>query len=186
MDGEGRSEVIHREVELLMKFRGYRKTKDEKRKDGMDITILDRENEKSLIRIVTESKLASGNVGVNQVKTMKRDLEKGNIESAILVAEGFSHSARREARRNRVELVSKGMLPSFNVFNHELVPKHEILPKEEAEELLRKLRIEPYKLPQIKTSDPIVILIGAKPGDILKVTRKSLTAGSYVSYRYVV
>ncbi|MCW4020925.1 MAG: hypothetical protein NWF14_06835, partial [Candidatus Bathyarchaeota archaeon] len=74
MNGEGRSEVIHKEVELLMKFRGYRKTKDEKRKDGMDITILDQENQKSLIRIVTESKLASGNVGVNQVKTMKRDL----------------------------------------------------------------------------------------------------------------
>jgi len=186
MNGEVVPKIIHKEVELLVKFRDYRKTNEEDRKDGMDITVLDRENEKLLIRTVTESKLASGNVGVNQVKAMKRALEKGNIESGILVAEGFSHSARREARRNGVELISEGMLPSFNVFNHELVPKHEILSNEDAEELLGKLRIEPYKLPRIKSLDPIVILIGAKPGDILKVTRKSLTAGNYVSYRYVI
>jgi DNA-directed RNA polymerase subunit H len=179
-------EVVHKEVELLMKFRHYQKTKEEERANGMDIMVLDRESEKSLIRVATKSKLASGNVGVNQVKKMKRDLEEGSIERGILVAEGFSHSARRMARRNGIELISEKMLPSFNIFNHQLVPKHEILPKEHAEELLRKLRIKPYKLPQIKTSDPIVILIGAKPGDILRVTRKSPTAGNYVSYRYVV
>jgi DNA-directed RNA polymerase subunit H len=186
MQRKDTSEVPRSKVDLLMKFRGYRKMKEEQRDDGMDIAVLNREKEKTLIRIVTKSKLVSGNVGVNKVKAMRKTLEEGNIESGILIGRGFSHTARRKARKNRVEVISEKMIPSFNIFNHDLVPKHEILPKEDAEELLRKLRIEPYKLPRIKTLDPIVVLIGAKPGDILKVTRKSLTAGDYVTYRYVV
>ena len=75
---------------------------------------------------------------------------------------------------------------SFNVFDHILVPKHEILSKKEAEELLRKYRIKPYHLPKIKSSDPAVKALGAKPGDIIKITRKSPTAGEAVYYRFVV
>ncbi|MDI9646215.1 MAG: DNA-directed RNA polymerase subunit H [Archaeoglobales archaeon] len=70
--------------------------------------------------------------------------------------------------------------------DHILVPKHEILSKEEAEELLKILGISKEQLPKIKASDPIVVEIGAKPGDIIKITRKSLTAGKSVFYRLVV
>ncbi|MCX8170487.1 MAG: DNA-directed RNA polymerase subunit H [Candidatus Bathyarchaeota archaeon] len=76
--------------------------------------------------------------------------------------------------------------PSFNIFKHYLVPKHEILSPEERKMVLEKYRIEPYKLPRIKTSDPIVRVIGAKPGDIVKIIRRSPTAGESVYYRYVV
>ncbi|MDH5376603.1 MAG: DNA-directed RNA polymerase subunit H, partial [Candidatus Bathyarchaeota archaeon] len=44
--------------------------------------------------------------------------------------------------------------PSFDIFEHELVPKHEILTSKERETLLTQYRIEPYQLPQIKASDP--------------------------------
>ncbi|MDH5391508.1 MAG: DNA-directed RNA polymerase subunit H, partial [Candidatus Bathyarchaeota archaeon] len=37
--------------------------------------------------------------------------------------------------------------PSFNIFKHKLVPKHEILPPEEAKELLEKYRVKLYQLP---------------------------------------
>ena len=82
--------------------------------------------------------------------------------------------------------VKKSEEASFNIFEHSLVPKHEVLSKEEAEELLRKYRIKPYHLPKIKDKDPAVKAIGAKPGDIIKITRKSPTAGEYVHYRYVI
>lgn len=74
----------------------------------------------------------------------------------------------------------------FNLFEHNLVPRHEILTNSEIEDVQNKYHIKPYQLPYIKLSDPVVEFIGAKPGDILKVTRKSLTAGSSVIYRYVV
>jgi len=75
---------------------------------------------------------------------------------------------------------------SFKVFEHVLVPKHEILSREEAEELLRRYKIKPYHLPKIKDTDPAVKALGAKPGDIIKIIRRSPTAGEAVYYRFVV
>ncbi|MEM2964612.1 MAG: DNA-directed RNA polymerase subunit H [Candidatus Bathyarchaeia archaeon] len=74
----------------------------------------------------------------------------------------------------------------FSVFNHELVPKHVILKQEEVEELLHKHRIKPHQLPYIKASDPAVREIGANPGQIVKIIRKSPTAGDHVYYRLVI
>jgi len=73
----------------------------------------------------------------------------------------------------------------LDFLNHELVPKHSILTKEEAEELRKRYKIELYQLPYIKSSDPVAEIIGAKPGDVVKIIRKSPTAGEAVAYRYV-
>lgn len=67
-----------------------------------------------------------------------------------------------------------------------LVPKHEILKESEAEELLKLLGVSKEQLPKIKSTDPIVKEIGAKPGDIVKITRKSHTAGFSIFYRLVI
>ncbi|RLG89546.1 MAG: DNA-directed RNA polymerase subunit H [Thermoprotei archaeon] len=72
------------------------------------------------------------------------------------------------------------------ILKHELVPKHEIAKPEEVAEILRKYGIKPEQLPWIKASDPIIRAIGAKPGDVIKITRKSPTAGEVIVYRYVV
>lgn len=73
-----------------------------------------------------------------------------------------------------------------NILEHELVPKHEILPKKEKDELLKSLGITKDKLPKIFISDPVVNTLQAKPGDVIKITRKSPTAGESVYYRVVV
>lgn len=49
----------------------------------------------------------------------------------------------------------------------------------------KKLDIHPEQLPKIKADDPVVKAIEAKPGDILKITRKSQTAGKFETYRLV-
>ncbi|MEZ0247962.1 MAG: DNA-directed RNA polymerase subunit H [Thermoproteus sp.] len=61
-----------------------------------------------------------------------------------------------------------------------------ILTKEEARALLRKLHVKPWQIPWIRSSDPLVKAIGAKPGDILKIVRRSETTGESVIYRLVV
>ena len=73
-----------------------------------------------------------------------------------------------------------------NILEHRLVPKHEILSEKEKEELLKKYRIELKHLPRILSTDPVVKAIGAKPGDVLRIIRKSPTAGKTVYYRVVV
>ncbi|MEM1618230.1 MAG: DNA-directed RNA polymerase subunit H [Desulfurococcaceae archaeon] len=78
------------------------------------------------------------------------------------------------------------MSKQVNILEHELVPKHEIVPPEEAKRILDELGIKPWQLPWISTEDPVVKAIGAKPGDIIRIVRKSPTAGVSIAYRYVV
>lgn len=75
---------------------------------------------------------------------------------------------------------------SFKPSSHFLVPKHELLSKEEAQEIARKFNASFSQFPYILSTDPIAKEIGAKPGDMIKITRKSETAGETVYYRYVV
>lgn len=75
---------------------------------------------------------------------------------------------------------------SYDLFEHQLVPMHELLSKKEASELMEGLHIQPHQLPYIKATDPSSQALKAEPGDILRITRKSATAGEVVVYRYVV
>jgi len=72
------------------------------------------------------------------------------------------------------------------VFQHELVPKHILLKLDEAKNVLEQYHIRPFQLPYIKSTDPAARAVGAKPGDIIKVVRRSQTAGESDFYRYVV
>ncbi len=72
-----------------------------------------------------------------------------------------------------------------DILNHELVPEHIILSKSEAKKIIKELNIHPEQLPKIKKDDPVVKAIEAKPGDILKIIRKSPTAGKFITYRLV-
>ena len=67
-----------------------------------------------------------------------------------------------------------------------MVPKHEILSKKEHEEVLKTYGITPDKLPKILENDSVVQVIKAKKGDIIKITRRSQTAGEAIYYRLVV
>jgi DNA-directed RNA polymerase subunit H len=74
----------------------------------------------------------------------------------------------------------------FNILNHELVPEHIILNEEERKKVLDLYKIKSENLPKILLSDPAVKAIKAKDGDVLKIVRKSKTAGTSVYYRVVV
>ena len=70
--------------------------------------------------------------------------------------------------------------------NHVYVPKHEIMTKKEAEEVLEKYHCNATELPLIFVNDPAIVGLGVKPGDMIKITRKSGTSGTSMYYRYVV
>jgi len=65
------------------------------------------------------------------------------------------------------------------------VPEHVILNEQEVAELLKKYNITIQQLPKIFTTDAPVKAIGAKEGNVLKITRNSPTAGTTVYYRLV-
>ena len=70
--------------------------------------------------------------------------------------------------------------------DHIYVPKHEIISKVEAEAVLKKYNCKPTELPLIFVNDPAILGLGVKPGDMIKITRISPTAGESFYYRYVV
>ncbi|HEX9678340.1 DNA-directed RNA polymerase subunit H [Nitrososphaera sp.] len=72
------------------------------------------------------------------------------------------------------------------ITNHSYQPKHQIIPKVEAEAVLKKYNAKPGQLPYILMSDKGIEDLDVRPGDIIKITRKSPTAGESVYYRYVV
>jgi DNA-directed RNA polymerase subunit H (RpoH/RPB5) len=74
----------------------------------------------------------------------------------------------------------------FDITKHRLVPFHETISEKEREEIFKKYNIKQDQLPRILDTDPVAIAIGAKPGQIVKITRKSQTAKQAVAYRLVV
>ena len=89
-----------------------------------------------------------------------------------------------ERRKLRVSFFSISILV-INPLRHELVPKHEIVPPEQHTALMESMYItSKSKFPEIKYHvDPIARCIGAVPGDIVKITRYSLSSGISVIYR---
>lgn len=70
--------------------------------------------------------------------------------------------------------------------DNKLVPKHEILDEKEAERILNFYKVTRNELPRIKKNDPAIKDMNPKVGDIVKITRKSKTAGKAFYYRVVI
>lgn len=73
----------------------------------------------------------------------------------------------------------------FNITKHVLVPKHELLTKEEIKEILKKYKCTVNQLPKVFKTDPISKYYGAKVGDVFRIYRKSSSVGEKIAYRYV-
>ncbi|HDJ89391.1 MAG TPA: DNA-directed RNA polymerase subunit H [Thermoprotei archaeon] len=78
------------------------------------------------------------------------------------------------------------MPKKFNIFKNELVPKHILLSKDEADIILKRMGIRKNQLPWILSSDPAVKAINAKPGDVVMIIRESPTAGTSIAFRIVI
>ena len=77
-------------------------------------------------------------------------------------------------------------MTKFDVNKHVLVPKHSKLSEKERKELFEKYAIDTPNLPRIYKNDPAIQDLDVKEGDIVKVVRRSPTAGEAVFYRRVV
>jgi DNA-directed RNA polymerase subunit H len=172
-----------RKAEVLIKLRGYKLLKKQKREDAVEYLVdIPRDKQKAVVWCVP----GETTVGINSINRLSKAMKDADVERGIIVTDGrYTHAVKQGAKKKKIELLPK-TFPAFDLFQHRLVPKHEILSEEEKAELLLKYRVQPYQLPQISSLDPTVKAIGAKPGDILRVIRKSPTAGEHLAFRYVV
>lgn len=172
-----------RKAEVLIKLRGYKLVKKTKHEDAVSYIIdMPKEKEKALVWCIP----GEATVGVASIARLQKAMKDTKVERGIIVTDGrYTHAVKQGAKKKRIELLPK-TFPAFDIFQHKLVPKHEILTEEEKKQLLEKYRVLPYQLLQISSSDPAVKAIGAQPGDILRIIRRSPTAGEHLAYRYVI
>ncbi len=181
MSNETTATVEEKKAEVLINLRGYKLIEKKEYKNAFGFLIKTPKG-KAIVYCIP----SKGTVGVQYINQLVKIMKEEKLERALVVTSGrYTQAAKINARKNNIELIPR-IFPVFNIFDHQLVPKHEILQQEEREELLAKYRVHPYQFPAIKTSDPAVKAIGAKAGDIVKITRNSTTAGKYAAYRYVV
>ena len=175
--------VEERKAEVLIKLRKYKLIKKEKHEGAFAYTIdIPEDKQKAIVWCI----LDQATVGIAAMNTLYKVMKEKEIDRAIVVTEGrYTHAVKTGAKKKNVELLLKSF-PVFDIFEHALVPMHEILTEQEQTELLEKYKVKPYQMPQIKSTDPAVKAIGAKPGDTLRIIRKSSTAGEHIAYRYVV
>ena len=73
----------------------------------------------------------------------------------------------------------------FKVDKHILTPKHLKISEKEKAQLLEKYHVTSKEMPKILKTDSAIKELDAKPGDIIKILRKSQTAGESFFYRVV-
>lgn len=179
-----RATLEERKAEVLIKLRKYKLIKKQKHEDAVGYLVdVPKDKEKALVWCVP----GESTVGIASINRLQKAMKDAEVERGIIVTDGrYTHAVKQGAKKKRIELLPK-TFPAFDLFQHHLVPKHEILEDEEKEQLLTHYRVHPYQLPQISSSDPAVKAIGAKSGDILRIIRdKSPTAGEHIAYRYVI
>lgn len=69
---------------------------------------------------------------------------------------------------------------------HIFIPEHTKISDAEKDELYQKYKITLRDLPKISLQDPAIAHLEPKVGDIIKIVRKSPTAGNSVFYRGVI
>ena len=171
-------------AKLIIKYRNL--VPDTEKPVGEEDRLIYRLRDKNNQRIVMHAVLGQKTIGISYVRELKEMVEKEGATKVILVGDGkYTYSARSSAEELGIELIPP-TLPTFDIFEHALVPLHEIVGEEELAVVTKKYHAEPFQFPWIKVNDPIAIILGAKRGDVVKITQKSETAGTAISYRYVV
>jgi len=173
--------TVEKRASLVIK---YRKLKVNKKETEGDKTtyFLSRGASNYVFHCIVDQKT----IGIAYVRELRDIVEKTGADKGVIITDGkYTYSAKNNAPKLGVELIPRS-LPTFDIFKHKLVSPTEILSEEERERILKFYHAEPFQFPRIKASDPVSIILGAKPGDILKSSGYSETAGTYVSYRYVI
>ena len=134
--------------------------------------------------------MSDNSIGVKEIKKFVQHCAGSNFKAGIMVTVGaLSPQARKviNATQQYTQIecfIQEDLL--VNITHHELVPTHVLLSKEEKIALLKRYRLKETQLPRILQKDPVARYLGLKRGQVVKIIRKSETAGRYASYRLCV
>uniref|UniRef100_A0A803JYJ4 DNA-directed RNA polymerases I, II, and III subunit RPABC1 n=1 Tax=Xenopus tropicalis TaxID=8364 RepID=A0A803JYJ4_XENTR len=109
-------------------------------------------------------------VGIKTIKMYCQRMQEENITRALIVVQqGMTPSAKQSL----VDMAPKYILEQFlqqelliNITEHELVPEHVVMTKDEVTELLARYKLRESQLPRIQAGDPVARYFGLKRGQV--------------------
>ncbi|KAI1342378.1 RPB5 subunit of DNA-directed RNA polymerase [Xylariaceae sp. FL0016] len=129
-------------------------------------------------------------LGADPMRKFASFCSQNHHHTGLLVTDcGVSSGAKKEilkfAQWTSIEwFLEEDLL--INITQHELVPRHVILSRDEKTALLKRYRLKETQLPRILQRDPVAKYFGMRRGQVVKIIRNSETAGRYASYRLCV
>ncbi|KAL1632126.1 DNA-directed RNA polymerases II 24 kDa polypeptide (RNA polymerase II subunit 5) [Neofusicoccum ribis] len=129
------------------------------------------------------------NIGVKQLRTFGHTLNENHFSSGIFITAVPVTGAAQKIIPSLHPLIMEIFMEQdllVNITQHELVPTHVLLSAEEKAALLQRYRLKESQLPRIQQGDPVARYLGLRRGQVVKIIRKSETAGRYASYRWVI
>jgi DNA-directed RNA polymerase I, II, and III subunit RPABC1 len=127
-------------------------------------------------------------IGIKHLRNFAQFLNDRNFYSGIYITSAsVTTSALKQAANLPITIeVFQETDLLVNITKHELVPKHILLSPEEKKALLDRYRLKETQLPRIRVEDPVAKYLGLRRGQVVKIIRKSETAGRYASYRWCI
>ncbi|KAG8528126.1 uncharacterized protein KY384_007042 [Bacidia gigantensis] len=129
------------------------------------------------------------NIGIKQMRLFAQHVDKHNFYTGMLVTQSSITASALKIVPAVLPIIIETFQESdllVNITRHELVPKHVLLSPEEKQKLLERYRLKESQLPRIQTGDPVSKYLGLRRGQVVKIIRKSETAGRYASYRWTI
>jgi hypothetical protein len=131
--------IEERKAEVLIKLRKYKLVEKEKF-EGAYAYIIDIPQDKE--RAIVWCILGEATVGIAAMNTLYKIMKEKDLDRAIVVTEGrYTHAVKLGAKKKKVELLPKSF-PVFDIFEHALVPFHEILTEKEKNQLLAQFKVK--------------------------------------------
>jgi DNA-directed RNA polymerases I, II, and III subunit RPABC1 len=129
------------------------------------------------------------NVGIKEMRSFIQHVDANKFHTGIFV----TTAAVTPSAMKIIPTILPKIIETFqeqellvNITRHELVPKHVLLSAEEKKQLLKRYRLKETQLPRIQHVDPVSRYLGLRRGQVVKIIRKSETAGRYATYRLVI
>lgn len=131
----------------------------------------------------------SSSIGAKQVRAFNHLVDENNFHTGVFITQTPISSAAIRMLNSMPGRFCENFQEQdllVNITRHELVPKHVLLSPEEKLRLLQRYRLKESQLPRIQVADPVARYLGLRRGQVVKIIRKSETAGRYASYRWVI
>jgi DNA-directed RNA polymerase subunit H (RpoH/RPB5) len=124
---------------------------------------------------------------VNKASGISDFLNNFKNSPKIVVVDSINKKAKQYISNNfpKTEIFTEVEL-MINLVDYVMIPKHEVLTKEEVEAFYKEFNCKKRNMPKMLTSDPVARYYNVDHGDIMRILRPSITSGVAPAYRLVV